>query len=356
MRSVLARLSLHPDNPNSKPSAEGEDPLAGLRRGLSAIAPALNGVFGDYLQARGNGLAIELSFRRHRKDVTIEELVRERAAPEAWRNVVVLVHGLASDESIWTFPESPETDFGALLARDAGFAPIYVRYNSGRHISQNAADLDSLLESMVAALPRPPERIVLIAHSMGGLVLRGACHLANERRTPWVARVSDLIFVATPHEGAPLEKAGNIVGAALGAVPEPITRLIGKTINQRSSGIKDLRFGYARDSDWSGADPDALLDNRKNPIPLLAHARHFVISGTIHEKPQHALNWLFGDALVREDSALARRGGARSVSPFDPGRHRQFPGLTHNQLPHDEAVYAQILAWLESENIDSADK
>ena len=44
-------------------------------------------------------------------------------------------------ESIWDFPGDPDTTYGSLLARDHGVTPIYLRYNTGQHISVNGREL-----------------------------------------------------------------------------------------------------------------------------------------------------------------------------------------------------------------------
>ena len=36
---------------------------------------------------------------------------------------------------------------------ELGYTPLYVRYNSGRHISENGRDLAEQLERLVAAWP-----------------------------------------------------------------------------------------------------------------------------------------------------------------------------------------------------------
>jgi hypothetical protein len=45
---------------------------------------------------------------------------------------------------------------------------VYVRYNTGRHISHNDQDLARLLGDLVTVWPLDIEHIVLIGHSMKG--------------------------------------------------------------------------------------------------------------------------------------------------------------------------------------------
>ncbi len=59
--------------------------------------------------------------------------------------------------------------------------------------------------------------LVIIGHSMGGLVARSACHYAAQARNEWLRRLDKIIFIGTPHHGAPLERGGNWVDVLLGA-------------------------------------------------------------------------------------------------------------------------------------------
>jgi hypothetical protein len=61
---------------------------------------------------------------------------------------------------------------------------------------------------------------VIIGHSMGGLVLRSACHIAQRlRRRPGSGRCGRWSCLGTPHHGAPLERGGRLLDGALGLSP-----------------------------------------------------------------------------------------------------------------------------------------
>src|SRR5690606_14178182 len=109
----------------------------------------------------------------------------------------------------------PALNYGALLEAELGFSVLYVRYNSGLRIATNGRKLAQLLADVVSAYPVPLEEIVLIGHSMGGLVSRSAAHYASELELSWVQRLSHLICLGSPHHGAPLEKAGNLLTSVL---------------------------------------------------------------------------------------------------------------------------------------------
>src|SRR5690606_12638053 len=122
--------------------------------------------------------------------------------------VVVLIHGLCMNDLQW---QRNGHDHGAQLERALGCTPVYLRYNSGRHVSENGNELAALLERLVATWPVPLTRLTLIGHSMGGLLARSAEHLAREQGMSWSKVLRELVFLGTPHHGAPLERAGHAV-------------------------------------------------------------------------------------------------------------------------------------------------
>lgn len=292
--------------------------------GLGAtLASIVNGCFGDYLSQRENGLAIDMAFYQNNRPLllTPEALRDAFAAPT--RKLSVLVHGLCCHEGAWDYPDNPARSYGSALHADLGYTPLFLRYNTGLPIPYNGKALDALLERLLAAYPLPVEELVLIGHSMGGLVLRGACHFGAERDAAWVARVSRVFYIGTPHEGAALEKVGHLVNSILHAVPNPVTHLLGDVANQRSQGIKDLRHGTVLE----GAAGIAA-------VPWLAGAQHYMIAGTVTDDPEHLAARLFGDGLVQPPQA--------------GDNVRLFPGIDHMQLAHDDAVYDQIKTWCAS--------
>lgn len=87
----------------------------------------------------------------------------------------------------------------------------------------------------------PIEEILLVGHSMGGLINRSACHYGLEQDRRWVGRVRNVVTLGAPHLGAPLEQAAARAGVALRYTPE--SRPLADALAQRSVGIKDLRYG-----------------------------------------------------------------------------------------------------------------
>ncbi len=314
-----------------------------MGRNLERAIGALNGLVGDYLHRTENGLATAMHLVREDRPIELRREALAAVLPEPPRRVAVLVHGLMSTEDVWRM-EDGET-YGSLLAKDVGLAPFELRYNSGLRISENGEALDAVMGRLVEAYPGPIEEIALIGHSMGGLVIRSAHHAASERKSAWLGLAKRAFYIGAPHLGAPLERFGNALTWALAKIPNPITGLVAEIVNLRSSGVKDLRYGNLRREDWEGADADALLQNRRHPVPLLPHVRHHLIAGTLSSDLESSL--LFGDLLVPIRSA-AGRAEERDRSPSFPQRHiKVLPGFNHLRLAHDRAVYSHLRAWAE---------
>lgn len=322
------------------------DATRSLAWASDAALGVVNGAIGDTLHARANGLDLGMSLRHHDAYVELEREALARAIPGATPRVAVFVHGLMTTEWSWCLESAayhgdPSASFGSLLARDLGYTPLFVRYNTGRHVSENGRLLARQLERLLHAYPIPIEELLLVGHSMGGLVVRSACHYAAAEQLAWPAHVRRVFCLGSPHHGAPLEKLGQLAAALLGAIDTPGTRIPARLIEGRSAGIKDLRNGALVDEDWLGRDPDALReDDAARDVPLLDHVAYHFVSATLTTDPAHPLGQLVGDLLVRVPSASGSRLTQRTF-PIDTRHHG---GVLHHQLQNHPAVYDQLRA------------
>lgn len=293
-----------------------------------AVHAALNGVLGDYLAASGNPLAIPMALRRNGLPFT--------PSPRR-RRLVVLVHGLCMGDRQW---RRNGHDHGAALARDMGCEVAYLRYNTGLHVSTNGSAFAALLEKLVAG--SRVRELVIVAHSMGGLVARSACHYGAQAGHAWPGMLSRVVFLGTPHHGAPLERGGNWVDIVLGAMPyaSPFARL-GKV---RSAGITDLRHGNLLDEDWHGRDRFARTRDARTHLPLPDGVRCYAIGATI----DGLRGRLLGDGLVPLDSALGRHKASARCLAFPKNRQWVARGVSHLGLLDSPAVYARLRKWLAS--------
>src|SRR5439155_25889866 len=141
------------------------------------VIAALNGVLGDHLAAQETPLAIETHWRCGGQALPLSRVALAAALPQASDKHVVLVHGLCMNDLQW---QREGHDHGAALARDLGYTPLYLHYNSGLHISENGRQFAQLLETLIAHWPSPVEELVIVGHSMCGLVARSAWHYAKD--------------------------------------------------------------------------------------------------------------------------------------------------------------------------------
>jgi hypothetical protein len=307
-----------------------EAPLADSPRGALALA-VLNAYSGDALHARRSELALDMTLRHRGADVG--------AIAGATGRVAIFIHGLGETDASWRLRATPERPgYGTLLQRDLGYTPLELRYNSGRRISDNGRALAALLEDLHEGWPQPVEEIVLVGHSMGGLVARSACHYG----TAWTGYLSCVFCLGAPHLGAPLEQAANVAGWALNKLPE--TRPFAKVVNGRSVGIKDLRYGACVEDDWSGCDADEFLRDRCTEVPFLPSADYYFIGASLGKRDGDLVDRFVGDLLVLYTSASGENK-KRKIG-FQVDRGKRFDGLNHFQLLNHPLVYDQLSEWL----------
>jgi pimeloyl-ACP methyl ester carboxylesterase len=315
-------------------------------RRQEALRAAVNGVYGDHLAATGNPLAIPMRMRRLGRPLTLTCAELTSAIPNAGRRVLVLVHGLCTNDLQW---RRRGHDHGAALARDLGYTSIYLHYNSGLHVAENGAELARLLETLFEQWPVPMEELTIIGHSMGGLVARSACEAARTAGHQWPVRLRRLVFLGTPHQGALLEQLGSWLELALRTTrySAPFAR-IGAA---RSAGITDLRLGNI-----TGEEPPPTRrtqhtrHTRRVPcarhVPLPAGAECFAIAATLGARARTIRDQLVGDGLVPLGSALGRHPDPQRTLAFLPARVCVARGTTHLDLMARAGIYPQLRKWL----------
>jgi len=259
----------------------------------------------------------------------------------------VFVHGLCETDEAWRIvpvvrDELHRGSYGTRLREDLGYTPLYLRYNTGLHISDNGRRLSELLDDVVRSWPVAVEEVVLVGHSMGGLVARSACHYGDRDGAVWTRSLRHVFCLGSPHLGAPLEKAANAAGYALARLPE--TRPLARIVNGRSVGIKDLRFGSCVEEDWCDCDADEFMKDRCREVPFLDCATYYFVGATLSRSQDSPIGSLVGDLLVRYPSASGAGRKRRIPFTIDHGRH--VGGANHFQLLNHPAVYEQIHGWL----------
>jgi pimeloyl-ACP methyl ester carboxylesterase len=322
------------------------DPLLGARsawRGRDAALAALNGVLGDYLAASKNPLAISMCVRRNGHPLPLEAQALAASIPRAGGKVLVLAHGLCMNDLQWT---RRGHDHGAALARDLGYTPVYLHYNTGLHISVNGRAFAETLDALVKLWPAHVRELVIIGHSMGGLVARSACHYGAALRHNWLRHLSKLVFLGTPHQGAPWERGGNSIDMLLGSsrYTAPLARL-GKI---RSAGITDLRYGNLIDQDWKGRDRFDRSGDVRTAVPLPNGVQCFTIAASKAKRAGELGARLIGDGIVPLASALGRHQDPSLALTFSESRQWIGYGMNHLDLLSRREVHARISRWLAS--------
>jgi len=284
-------------------------PLLPQTAGASAVQAALNGVLGDYLEATANPLATPMGLH------PLADGTGNEGPP------LVLLHGLCMNEAQW---QRNGADFPAALAA-LGYRPLGLRYNSGRPIWRNGAELAALLDDV-------PGPLTLLGHSMGGLVARSAIAQAQAQGRRWPGRLRCLVTLGTPHQGAPLERGGQQLQQllSLSAYARPLAGLAAR----RSAGIRDLRHASLLAADAGKA----------SRVPLPDGVACYAVAATTAKKPGGPpARWL-GDGLVPVASALGQhRSPARRLAFDDTAL---FTGLGHLALQTDAGVLTRLTHWL----------
>ena len=304
-----------------------------------AVLAALNGMMGDYLAATSNPLAISMRLRRNGQPLTLERNALSATVPRPRDKLLVLVHGLCMNDLQWTRKGS---DFGAALARDLGYTPVHLHYNSGLHTSTNGRSFAALIETLLQQWPEPLKEFGILAHSMGGLVSRSAYYYGMAAGQAWPQHLRKLVFLGTPHHGALLERGGNWVNVCLGL--SPYTAPFARLGELRSAGITDLRYGNLLDEDWQGFDRFEHAGDLRHPVPLPEAVRCYSIAANVGKKAGD----LFGDGMVPLNSALGRHEDPRLTLSFAPSRQWVGYGMNHWDLLSQHAVYEQIRRWIAS--------
>lgn len=310
-----------------------------------AVLAALGGVLGDHLAATNNPLAIPMRLRRSGTPLALtREALAAELGPSPGGSLLLVIHGLCMNDLQWGDGGDSEGSPIAALARQLGRTPLFLHYNSGRHVSENGRELAALLEELVHCWPQPVSELAIVAHSLGGLLARSAVHQATAAGQSWPGLLRQIVFLGTPHHGAPLERSGNWVDTLLALSPysAPLARL-GKI---RSASITDLRYGNLLDEDWQGRDRFEKKPDGRKPVPLPAGVAAFAVAASRGQEEGDLGDELLGDGLVLPKSALGDHHDP-GLALHLPAEHRRvFFEMGHLALLRHPDVLAQVESWL----------
>ena len=307
---VLA-ITAHPESAQLSSSDKGSKWLAGF-----------GAAFGDHLHgsAHTRALAPGMTIRCQGAVATVREAASGEVSVTG--HACIFVHGLGLTEQHWN---------GEVIAsaRTGGGTPLLLRYTTGLPIAANGEQLAETIRQVAAQWPVPLTRITIVGHSMGGLVARRGIEILAQSDPAIAAIMADLITLGSPHRGSAIEKGANLalIGLNHSAILAPLVALG----NRRSAGVKDLRHGAIRPTDWGGRHPDGVISDRTENVPLPTQTRHHAVIATVHEDPNHPTSWLVGDGAVRVNSAKAQPGApAASTTVLAGTSHMQL--LSHPRV------------------------
>jgi pimeloyl-ACP methyl ester carboxylesterase len=301
----------------------------------------LNGVLGDHMQAHGNPLTLGMTWRQDGRALDISRRALAAAMPHRSGKILVMLHGHCMNELQWT---RNGHNHGAVLSAASGYTPMYLRYNSGLHISENGRALAQMLEQLVAQWPTPVKEICVVGYSMGGMVARSAFHYGEMAQLGWVQRVHKLFFVGTPQHGSMVEQAGNLIDKALEA--SPYSHALSRLGKIRSAGTTDLRHGNLIDEDWQGHDRFAHAHDRRHLSQLPANVKCYAIAAMLAKQPSEVWGQLVGDGLVPVKSALGQHRNQNRALHLPAEHQRVFYGIGHLGLLDNQAVCDQLQTWM----------
>jgi len=309
----------------------GEHKLSKTRE---AIAAAMNGILGDHFERGDNSLAINMSFRVGGQSLDKSQLIE--LFNNAPNKVTILIHGSCMNDLQWT---RDGHNHGDLLTEELGHTIVYLHYNTGLHVSDNGRQLSLLLNEINSNIPNDVQ-LNVVAHSMGGLVIRSACYYAKEMNYSWHENLNNIIFLGTPHHGALLAKGGHWADVLLQI--SPYSAPFAKITKVRSSGLTDLRYGNIIDEDWGN-------EMTRKVIPLPNNVTCYAIATTASEKQSSKMaNNVVGDGLVTLTSALGQHQDNHMNLDFAEENIWVGRNISHMQLLSNKEVYQVIKKWLKT--------
>lgn len=291
------------------------------------VRAAVNGLIGEELTRDHPQLAIEMGVRHEGRDVVLTREGVAEAFPDAGGRLVVFLHGLCENEAYWNYHrDRTGTTYGEHLAGQ-GWSPVYLRANTGLALRENGVALACVLQRLVDAWPTEVTRIVLVGHSLGGLIARASSAVVADGDAPaaWTNLVSDVITLGTPHLGSWFAVGAGHASRTLARAPE--VAAFGRIIDRQAPGILDLVEGLGED------------------VPPLPHARYRLVSASLTRTPQHPVARAIGDLLVTPQSAVGR--DRRTGTDLFPGAEvLRLPRTDHFDLLNHPDVYPALDRWL----------
>ncbi|UTV28849.1 GPI inositol-deacylase [Photobacterium atrarenae] len=301
------------------------------------VIATLNGAIGDYLAQRNSRFLQPMLLRDQHQTLNLEPGQLDQQLARCTERIVVCVHGWCMNDVQW---KRKEHDHGRSLSQ-YGYTPVYLRYNTGLHISENGENFARMLEALVASWPCRVKELVIIGHSMGGLVTRSACYYAEQHQLNWLSTLHTFITLGSPHNGAPLAKLACWIDDRI--ADTPYLKMLTRLSEIRSSGTKDLSQGHIRHTDWQPLAEPALPQERP---PLPQGVACYAIASCLGQNLDDEKNLRLGDGLVPVASALGAAGDNYAALNY-PSQHQWVAGgINHIDLLIHPHIAKKVQQWV----------
>lgn len=202
---------------------------------------------------------IKMSFRKDGIDISPDEAYLGYKN-SGLKKVILFVPGLFTDESLYQnrYIKIDERENLSSGIADSyinyGYYPLFIRFNHGKHISDNGKELFKLISDFIKN--EDYIQINIIGYSIGCLIIRSMLYYGRENNSYiGIRNIRKVVFISSPDGGSYLEKMGFWLGFLMESSAITALKIIGIIGNLRSDAIKDLSHGIIREEDWTQNNP-----------------------------------------------------------------------------------------------------
>lgn len=330
---------------------EIQSQLRELKNDSHHLVPIINGLYGDQMEISGHPALVKMSFRFQSRDISPEKIKEIFDIKQFNGRLIIMVHGLMNDETIWCSDAEDKVEWlGTFLENQKKAGILYIRYNTGRHISENGHDLSALIQKVADLYQNEISEIILVAHSMGGLVSRSAGHYAGVLNHNWVKKLKKVFLIGVPNDGSYLARIAYMTQYFLRKMDPTKNHDYAGLFEIRSNGIKDLSFGFLIDEDWKNPCYENEKEIKATKIYPVKNVDYYLIAATLADNDKKSkIYTFFGDGLVEKESALSSLFKEQVVDP-DFIHFNLFPEENHLTLLESQKVQQYIFTCLDWKN------
>lgn len=154
--------------------------------GGDAAIGALIGATADHLHGNRNSGSMPLTLRHGDRPLPGRFGAPGESACDATDRIVIFVHGSGTTEWSWSswaadYHGDAAANLGTMLRRDAGYSPVFVRYNGGRHVSDNGLEPALAIESLLDRWTVPLRALVPVGPAWAGRSREARATTAHSR-------------------------------------------------------------------------------------------------------------------------------------------------------------------------------